>query len=312
MRFLLALTFLSASAFGSLTQKFELYGARSGADLKKFQAWGINQVIVDSDSVLALAGEMGFHTVQPNWFHATTPWNDVEARLKNALTVPGLVSVNLMDEPYLNGVEKHPAQYYVELRQKIHTVYPRLPLSLTEYGPSPSWNEERKKIFQAYLPSVDLLRIDPYPVLVKKPLRAVYDWIRLARNLMKERPIPIVTVLQTWTETLASPELPTLEQLRVMAYLALFAESETVSFFDYNAAIWGKVPGFEDGFVALIAELKLVASRFRGYRIHHCIDDFGIFRAHLWKKHSKYVATIDTTSLKIDITKIPLAKSKMR
>lgn len=285
-------SFLPASPlFASLTQNFELYGARSVADLELFQQWGITQVITDNDALLKYAGEKGMRTVQANWFNVESPWDTVRARVKSALTIPLLRTINLMDEPIYNGPTFHPPVLYEDLRKRILTEFPSARLSLTEYGPDPAWPMEKKELFAKYLRSVDVLRIDPYPVLAKKPLRTVYDWITEARRLMGENPVPVVTILQTWAET---PELPTVDELRVMAYQVLLAESETLSFFDYSPTLWQKVLGFTENFQKLLQEMRDLASRYQACSIQSTMTETGVLKAEVSCPQNRLRISVNT------------------
>ena len=107
------------------------------------------------------------------------------------------------------------------------------------------------------------MRIDPYPIAAGKPLRIVFDWIATAREMMREigHDVPLTVILQTWNSGEGNRvEIPSIPQLRAMAYLAMFSEVDTLSFFDFNPREWDRVPAFRQEFQNLMTELKAIAA----------------------------------------------------
>ena len=70
-----------------------------------------------------------------------------------------------------------------------------------------------------------------------------------SRQLMRlaGRELPQVVILQTWVLP-EKPELPTIDELRVMSYQAMLAGADTVSFYNYDPQLWQRTTGFTEGF----------------------------------------------------------------
>ncbi len=244
---------------GQLTQHFEIYGAKSPAHLSDLAAMGFDQFILESNELIAEASRRGLRTVQANWWEKSTPASSIDAQLAFASVQSGLVSVNLMDEP-MNDPERFPPELYVDIRSKLRQKYSTVPLSLTLYGPKSGAAEQELRLFADYLPAIDVLRIDPYPVVAQRSLLEVWAYIQRARELLRVqgRQLPLTVILQTWSPgdgADGAPMLPSLAELRVMAYLAMLSEAEVLSFFDYNLDVWNRAPGFAEGFRSLMNEL---------------------------------------------------------
>lgn len=280
-----ALLLISAPSFAAgVTQHFEIYGAKTAQDLTTLRDWGIDQVILDDSALLRAADDLGLRLIQANWFDRDTDPERVRRRAEEAQALRGLISINLMDEPIFNGADRHPPAYYRDLRAKLDAWGYATPLSLTEHGPKDRWNDAEKRLFTEYFPAVDALRIDPYPVLTAKPLSQVWEWVKEARRLMGDRILPVTVILQTWADGVDDrgvPMLPTIAELRVMAYLAMLAEVDALSFFDFNASVWDQVPGFTSGFAALVGELRTFATATRGYDVAAELGADGVLRATL-------------------------------
>jgi hypothetical protein len=140
---------------------------------------------------------------------------------------------------------------------------PRVKIEISHWGPLLSWTEE---VYHAFVPlyqSADRIRVMPYPDLNEGPLAEVYYQMLRSRRLMQLAgcEMPQVVILQTWVIPDA-PKLPTIDELRVMAYTAILSGAETLSFFNYDPGIWNETPGFTDGFAGLMAELTTFASRY--------------------------------------------------
>lgn len=302
-RFLLAasLFLFTFAAKAEITQNFEIYGVRDQATLLRMRSLGFNQMVFESYPLAQIADQLGIKSVLAHWWFSETPWTDVALAVEQAAGLNYLTSINLMDEPMHNDPVRFPAAYYLNLSQRIHALNPALPLSLTEYGPQPQWPAAKLELFKDYLAAVDQLRIDPYPVAGGRPLRAVYDWIALAKTLMSEinHEVPLTVILQTWNSGQDSIEMPTIPQLRVMAYLAMSSEANTLSFFDFNETQWQQVPGYYEGFSALMAELQELARYYRGWELSTEIlaNDVVRVQARLAKKHE--TIEIDTNTLAI-------------
>ena len=221
-------------------------------------------MILEDVSLIKQANKLGLKVVVANWWNSKdTTYPQIMEQLKHSSKASQLTSLNMMDEPVYNGKEKHSPEYYQKLRTKIHKTHPTLPLSLTIYGPKEDWNCAEKKLFEDYLGCIDHLRIDPYPLVAKKPLRTVYDWPVSAIKSIKKtgREIPLTVILQAWSpgdDEAGVPKLPSKSQLRCMIYLAMFSGAETISFYNYNTKVWSRKKGFQQEFEDLVREILAV------------------------------------------------------
>jgi hypothetical protein len=264
----------------TIAQNFEIYGASSEDDLHFLRSLGFTQVILDFPQLAEPAESLGFAVVLANWWDKTTPWSHVEAMLQFADGLDNVVSVNMMDEPIYNGTALHGPEVYLSLRRAIRQAGFDEWLSLTMYGPQLSWPASWSRLFIDYLPAIDILRIDPYPLAAGKPLRQVAQWIDQARLLMRAagRDLPLTVVLEAWD---SGAGLPSIGEIRVMAYMALLSGVETVSFYNYSPPAWNSTPGFTQGFAELMSELLALAQEFDGAEIHPILGPDAQFQAEI-------------------------------
>jgi len=271
-----SLAFPSASVFAekpvsvtcvTCAQHIELYGAKTEEHLRHFRQIGVDQVILESANLIPAAEQLGMRVVLANWWNGDTDEQLIERQRQAARSSKRLISLNLMDEPIHNDPTIHSPEFYQGLRTKFREQGDRTPLSLTIYGPSLKWPAEYDALFGRYVAAVDVLRIDPYPVVAEAPLRLVYDWPRKAQTFIADtgRRIPLTVILQAWSlgdDEQGVPQLPEIDQLRVMAYLAMFSGADTVSFFSFDPAVWDRKPGFREGFEGLLQEIRQIQREF--------------------------------------------------
>lgn len=272
--YLLAVLLFSAGAASAeppkcvtCAQHIELYGAKTEEHLHHFRQIGIDQVILESNHLIPVAEQLGMRVVLANWWNGDTNPKLIEDQFQVAGTSKRLASLNLMDEPIHNNPQIHSPEFYQELRTKFREQGDRTPLSITIYGPKLGWDDEQNALFGRYVEAVDVLRIDPYPVVAEAPLRLVYDWPQKAHTYIAKtgRRILLTVILQAWSlgdDEQGIPQLPENEQLRVMAYLAMFSGADTVSFFSYDPSVWDRKPGFREGFEGLLKEMRQVQREF--------------------------------------------------
>ncbi len=274
--------YLNAPLVSALPSHFELYGAKTPEQLVIFKAWGFDQAILESNSLIPIANDLGMRVVQANWWNPSTPMSVIESQIANAKIADQLVSVNMMDEPIFNNPSIHPPEDYVELRAKLALF--DIPLSLTQYGPKEEWSDNEKALFRSYIHAVDVMRIDPYPVVAKRPLRTVYDWVHATRRMIEEdikRNIPITVILQAWADgddSRGQPNLPTPEQLRVMIYLAAFSGADTVSFYNFDPPVWDRFPGFQNALLSYVKEIIDLRTYLSDASINSVFENQHVFR----------------------------------
>ena len=97
---------------------------------------------------------------------------------------------------------------------------------------------------------------------------------------MANRKLDLIVILQTWIAP-PSNQLPTINELRVMAFQAVLSGATTVSFYDYNAEIWNDFNGFHDGFASLLNELTSLEKRYHNADISTTMSPGGILTSHI-------------------------------
>jgi hypothetical protein len=155
-------------------------------------------------------------------------------------------------------------------------------LEISHWGPLRSWTPEHYQTFATLYRATDRIRLMPYPDLDEGALSEVFYMMLRSRRLMKlaDRELPQVVILQTWVLP-ENPKLPTIAELRVMAYLAMLSGAETVSFFSYDPELWRKTAGFTEGFADLMRELTAFRDRFRAASVESRMQANGVFSATL-------------------------------
>jgi hypothetical protein len=263
-----------------MTQHFEIYGARSEADLKFLQDLGFTQVIVDLLQLAEPADTLGLGVVLANFWDSSTAPSQVAEVVSLANGLEHLVSINMMDEPILVGLATHAPAVYLRIRDQIRQGGSDAPLSLTEYGPRLDWPVSWSRVYLDFLEAIDIVRSDPYPFAAGRPLELVAEWIDQARLLIgiTGRPRPLTVVLQAWA---CDNGLPPVPMIRVMAYMAMLSGVETLSFYQYNPADWNKVPGFTADFTAMMSELTVLAREFARAEVQGVLGFDHIFQAEI-------------------------------
>jgi hypothetical protein len=176
------LLFFYTQAFSQVPQHFELYGIKNEAQLQRAKSWKFDQVILENAQLVAPAEKLGMRVVQANWWNKDTPMEAVNRQIDAAKKIKNLVSVNMADEPFHNGIDKYPAPWFQQIYAQSKTRNPGVALSLTLDPPSHEWQTLLLRNYIEYLKAVDSVRIDPYPVINYRPLREVYDSIQQLRK----------------------------------------------------------------------------------------------------------------------------------
>jgi hypothetical protein len=276
-----------------IARNFEIYGAETGADLELLKSLGFTQVILDDQGLANLAGEFGLAVVLANWWNTSTTWTQIQALFEYALGLNNLVSINMMDEPIYNGVATHPPELYMRIRETMRSQGFDQRLSLTIYGPQSSWPVSWSRLFMEYLATIDILRIDPYAIAAGQPLRIVKEWIDYSHSLMAvaQRELPLTVVVQAWN---SGSGLPSIAEIRVMAYMALFSGVETVSFYSYNPTVWNQTKGFLRGFAAIMTELTALSREFENADIQPVLGGDDLFQVEICHEGQWTCITVNT------------------
>jgi hypothetical protein len=265
-----------------VTRRFEMYNPHSREQLQQLKDLGFTQVILDWPNLHTDATGLGLGVVLANWWIDTTEPADIDRGFDLAREVGpgGLVGLSVMDEPERNSPDT-PLEFYEELygrlRPRLDAIAPGARLEISHWGPTWNWGDELYEAFVPLYRSADVMRIMPYPDLHEGPLSDVYFMMARSRRLMDlaGRETPLLVILQTWTLT-PEADLPTTDELRVMACQAMLSGAETVSFFDYNQEIWARTPGFAEQFAGLMQELTALSRRLADSQLVTTMSDRGI------------------------------------
>ena len=268
-----------------ITQRFEIYNPHSREQLQVIKAMGFTQVILDWPNLHEEATKLGLDVVLANWWTQETKAEEIELGLNWARQVERrrLSAISLMDEPERNSPDTPFSYYrdlYTNLRARLDRETPHVALEISHWGPLSSWTPEFYAAFAPLYQSADRIRLMPYPDLNEEPLSEVYYQMLRSRRLMKltGRNLPQVVILQTWMLP-ENPKLPTMAELRVMAYLAILGGADTLSFFNYDPDLWSLTEGFTEDFAHLMAELTAFARRHPEAVVDSQLSPTGIFTA---------------------------------
>lgn len=277
--------FFDVAIRGKITHRFEIYDPHSREDLLAVRAMGFHQVILDFPNLHSAATELGLDVVLANWWHEETPAADIEAAfaVANQVASGRLRAISLQDEPERNSPDT-PFKYYVDLYQQLK---PRLTgplqnvrLEISYWGPLLSWDQRYYEYFSYLYESADAMRLMPYPDLHEDPLGEVTLMMHRSRHAMQlaQVTIPEIVILQTWV---IPPEnkLPTIAELRVMAYQAMLNGAEVVSFFEYNPELWAETPNFSRDFRELMLELRGLSARWAEAELTTVLHSNGILES---------------------------------
>jgi hypothetical protein len=277
--------FLESSIKTKITTKFEIYNPHSRQELLAVKEMGFTQVILDWPSLHPDATALGLDVVLANWWTHKTPQADIERAIELAKQVAEnrLVGISVMDEPQRNSPAT-PFDFYVrtynQLRPRLDRELPGVSLEISHWGPLASWDQIDYHLFADLYRSADVMRIMPYPDLFERDLDDVYVMMQRSRALMKkaERDLRLLVILQAWTLPPKS-ELPTIDELRVMAYQAMLGGAETLSFYHYRPEEWAATPGFHQHFAELMKELTNLSRQFANATIESTMSESGVLKA---------------------------------
>lgn len=277
--------YVGVATTSTITQRFEIYNPHSMQELRAVKDMGFTQVILDFPNLHPAAAAIGLDVVSANWWTHETPAAEIDGALAVAKQIERsrLAGISMMDEPGRNSPET-PADYYVELYNRLRPwldrELPGVPLEISHWGPLASWSEIDYYLVAPLYKSADVMRIMPYPDLNEGPLSDVYFMMQRSRSLMAnvDRDLPLLVILQAWTLPPKS-ELPTIAELRVMAYQAMLGGATTLSFYHYRPEEWARRPDFHDAFAELMKELTRLSRRCAGASIESTMTHTGILQA---------------------------------
>lgn len=290
-----------------VTSRFEMYNPHTTEALQALKDMGFTQVILDWPNLHRDATEIGLDVVLANWWTDKTMSEEIDRGIELARHVDParLAGISVMDEPERNAPET-PFSFYVDLydqlRRRLDRELPGVRLEISHTGPYASWDQRYYDYFATLYEAADVVRIMPFPDLNEGPLSDVYFMILRSRELMRVagRVVPQVVILQTWVLPPES-KLPEMAELRVMAWQAMLAGAQTISFFDYNTEVWSQTPGFHVQFAELMQELTTVSNRFRDATIRSWMDAQGVLHAQAnWPTGNVELVTVNTNRTRVD------------
>ncbi len=277
--------FIGVPTTARITRRFEIYDPHTVEDLRAVKAMGFDQVMLDRAPLHVAATELGLDVVIANWWTPSTSQETIDQSMALARQVaPGkLIAISLMDEPERNSPET-PFGFYVDLyrqlRPKLVDALSDVRLEISYWGPLRSWDQRYYDYFSYLYEAADAMRIMPYPDLHEDALNEVYLMLQRSRRAMRlaDVEVPHVVILQTWVLP-PEPKLPTIDELRVMAYQAMLGGAETLSFFEYKPEVWTQTTGFTEAFSGLMQELREFSDRLAAAQIESTLCDNGILEA---------------------------------
>lgn len=293
--------FIGRRTVARITRRFEMYDPHSAEALQTLKDMGFTQVILDWPNLHPDATKIGLDVVLANWWTDNTKPEQIDRGIELARQVDParLAGLSIMDEPERNSPET-PFSFYVDLyhqlRERLDSELPGVPLEISHAGPYASWDQRYYDYFATLYEAADVVRIMPFPDLNEGPLSDVYFMILRSRELMKiaGREPSLVVILQAWVLPPES-KLPEIAELRVMAWQAMLAGAQTLSFFEYNTEVWSRTTGFHDQFAELMHELTSLRDRLRDATIRSRMDADGVLHAQAnWPTDHVEFITINT------------------
>lgn len=289
-----------------VTERFEIYDPHSLEALQKVKRMGFDQVILDRAPLHTLATRVGLDVVIANWWTPKTEESVIRDSLALSERVaPGrLRGISVMDEPERNTPDT-PFEFYIDLYKHLKPETKKLQntrLEISYWGPLSRWDQRSYHEFAKLYNAADVIRLMPYPDLGEEPLREVYLMMRRSDRAMAMAgvDIPKLVILQTW---ILEPKnkLPTVDELRVMAYQVMLGGAETLSFFEYKPKVWDQTPGFEAEFTELMQELVGLRKRLQGATITSTLHKSGILVSKLkWSNGQNATVRVNTNRIATD------------
>lgn len=225
----------------------ELYSLRREEDFRIADHLGFNAVIETDSVTFRYAEKFGFHVTEASWYTASSDLATATAEGIAYCAEPLLISYNLNDEPDLRMNSSGPAAL-ARAAAAIRTVDPKARFSVTLAG-----RGRTKNYWPDFAEVVDIMRVDPYPLVSTRPLREVKELVEAARAAAGPTK-PIVTVLQAWDWPAGA--FPTGPQIRQMVWQSLIAGSNGLSYFDWNYEVWAQHPDFWRELVEINKEIQ--------------------------------------------------------
>jgi hypothetical protein len=197
----------------------ELYSLRRDEDFRIARFLGFNAAIGHGAAFLELAETADFHVTEASWWGGGT---SAETVLNEAAPCDGRsqrIAVNWHDEPGLRmhyASPEHLRPHAMTLKAR----HPELRVSATLAG-----SGRALESWPAYAEFLDVMRVDPYPLVSGKPLSHVRDLVVAAQQAASP-PRPVVSVLQGWSW--AGGALPGAAQIRQILWQSLSAGSSSL------------------------------------------------------------------------------------
>jgi hypothetical protein len=207
---------------------------------------------------------------------------------------PAVLGYMIMDEPVANDIAQ---QDLLDAYKLIRSIDPNHPTYMVE-----AFDFAYRSVGQA----TDILVTDVYPFNRNMPITSVGDGMRSAISAV-DNVKPVWSVLQTFRLPSSGWHyLPTIGEVRNMAYQALLAGSKGMAYYSINDPGWSlKNSELWPGLVQFKDELALMGGLVtKGSKIHESVS--GLVQWGVWQEGSEqYAVAINTTGEEQDVV-IPL------
>ncbi|WJH34694.1 carbohydrate binding domain-containing protein [Paenibacillus sp. CC-CFT747] len=215
---------------------------------------------------------------------------------------PALLGYMIMDEPTTNGI---PQSELLEAYRLIRSIDPEHPTYMVEAD---------QAAYRSTGQATDLLVTDVYPFYKNStlPISAVGDSVRGAIAAVDDKK-PVWTVLQTFQMPNTNWNvLPTIDQVRNMAYQSFLAGSKGLGFYSVNdpgwklqeSALWPGMVAFKDE-ISLMGDLLV-----NGHQVSQSID--GPVQWGIWQKGTDRYAVAVNVSKEPQTATLPLGQGGNR
>lgn len=209
----------------------ELYDLKDSVDFSHAQLLGFNATIGHHHDLPALTDCFDFYLTDAHWVQGTKQINHLIDKAENMPDHGRLVSHNLNDEPDLRRHSISPVTLK-EAAEKLKVKFPDRKTSITLSG-----IEDTKKYWPEYNDALDIVRVDPYPVIEELPLNFVDTLITAAKDMTSHQK-PVITILQAWTAPRLAGPFPQWIEIQHMAYRSLIRGTNGISYFSWDPYLW--------------------------------------------------------------------------
>ena len=169
----------------------ELYSLRRPEDFRIAQFLGFNAVIGHGPNTFRYAENAGFYVTEASWYTRGFAEESARKEARAFREEPSLIAYNLMDEADLY-MHKSPPEVMERATRLIRQEDSDARISITLAG-----SGRARSYWPDFAKYVDVFRVDPYPLVSRKPLFLVKDMVEDAREAAGPDRY-VITILQAW------------------------------------------------------------------------------------------------------------------